>query len=92
MKYYIFSRYRQAISLSWIEDELKHQPHYKFFNTLRAAENAYTNIWKKGGLDFMDSDYDIFGIDELGNWYRFFTGCYNGDFEHTAQKMRIEKV
>ena len=40
----------------------------------------------------MDSDYDIFGIDELGNWYRFFTGRYSGDFEHTAQKMRKEKV
>lgn len=92
MKYYIFSRYRQTISLPWIENELEHRSHYKCFNTLRAAENAYTNIWKKGGLEFMDSDYDIFGVDELGNWYRFFTGRYNRDFEHTAQKMRKEKV
>ena len=73
MKYYVFSRYRQNIDILWLNKQIKNNP--KSFKTLEEAKQEYIRI-SKIGLDFLDSDYDIFGLSKGGTWYRFFTGSW----------------
>lgn len=85
MKYYVFSRYRQGINTSWLNEQIKNNP--KGFKTLKEAEQEYTRI-SKIGLDFLDSDYDIFGLSKSGAWYRFFTGYWGGKQECKSRSMK----
>ena len=85
MKYYVFSRYRQSIDTSWLNEQIKNNP--KSFKTLKEAEQEYTRI-SKIGLDFLDSDYDIFGLSKSGAWHRFFTGYWGDKQECKSRSMK----
>ena len=69
--FYIFSRYRQVIDSAWIDNEMKRfVDRYTEFKTLDDAIHKYDQMYFNG-LDFDDSDYDIFQFDGVG-WKRLF--------------------